>query len=147
MEGRPYDEGAATAPMSREAMGGYSQPMHPQMGYGPESYGYGYGAPWNRGGGFGRRRPITGPIETKPFFLTSEFLATILGVLAIGIVASTADDIDSRLAMILVTALLSAYVISRGIAKAATRSNSFDPREQLLSRAAEHTAHHTHDGA
>lgn len=69
--------------------------------------------------------------ETRPSFLTSEFVFTILGVIGIAITAATAADIDSRLATMLITGLLAAYVVSRGIAKAASRSNANDPRDEL----------------
>lgn len=69
--------------------------------------------------------------ETRPSFLTSEFLFTILGVIAIAITAATAEDIDSRLGMQLITGLLAAYVVSRGIAKAGSRSSADDPRDDL----------------
>jgi hypothetical protein len=69
--------------------------------------------------------------ETRPSFLTSEFLFTILGVIGIAITAATAADIDSRLATMLITGLLAAYVVSRGIAKAGARSSANDPRDDL----------------
>src|SRR5947208_1918247 len=88
------------------------------QGYAPQ---YGYGRPaypslWS---------------ETRPSFLTSEFMFTILGVIGIAITAATAADIDSRLATMLITGLLAAYVVSRGIAKAGARSSAADPRDDL----------------
>jgi hypothetical protein len=90
----------------------------PGQGYAPQ-YGYGrpsYGRVWT---------------ETRPSFLTSEFLFTILGVIAIAVTAATAADIDSRLATMLITGLLAAYTISRGIAKSGSRSSANDPRDTL----------------
>ena len=55
--------------------------------------------------------------ETKPFFLTSEFLAYVLLVMGLGIAAATDDSIDARLFWIL--------------AKAGTRSRAYDPREDV----------------
>jgi hypothetical protein len=96
------------------------------VGTPPASQGYqqpqGYGRPY-----YGRN-PWT---ETRPSFLTSEFLFTILGVIAIALTAATAEDIDSRLGMQLITGLLAAYVVSRGIAKAGSRSSADDPRDDL----------------
>ena len=69
--------------------------------------------------------------ETKPFYLTSEFLVFVLYVMGLGVSASTDATIDSRLFWILTTVATSAYMLSRGIAKAATRSRAHDPREDL----------------
>jgi hypothetical protein len=49
--------------------------------------------------------------------------------LAIG--TSTSDDVDPRLFWILTTVATSFYMLSRGIAKAASRSRAYDPREDL----------------
>jgi hypothetical protein len=69
--------------------------------------------------------------ETKPFFLTSEFLVFVLYMMGLGISASTDSTIDARLFWILATIAASAYMLSRGIAKAATRSRAHDPREDI----------------
>jgi hypothetical protein len=69
--------------------------------------------------------------ETKPFFLTSEFLVFILFVMGLAIGTSTSDDVDPRLFWILTTVATSSYMLSRGIAKAASRSRAYDPREDL----------------
>lgn len=69
--------------------------------------------------------------ETKPFFLTSEFLVFLLYEMGLGIAASTSPSIDARLFWILTTIAVSAYMASRGIAKAATRSRAHDPREDI----------------
>ncbi|MBA3717808.1 MAG: hypothetical protein H0W87_06245 [Actinobacteria bacterium] len=71
-------------------------------------------------------------IETKPFFLTSEFLAFIIGTIALAITAGTDATIDARLFWILEVVLIGLYMISRGVAKAGTKSRSADPREDLL---------------
>ena len=91
----------------------------PGQGYAPQ---YGYGRP-----SYGRN-PWT---ETRPSFLTSEFLFTILGVIGIAITAASAADIDSRLATMLITGLLAAYTVSRGIAKSGSRSSANDPRDDV----------------
>jgi len=69
--------------------------------------------------------------ETKPFFLTSEFLVFILYLMGLGIAASTSPSIDARLFWILTTVVTSFYMLSRGLAKAGTRSRARDPREDL----------------
>ena len=86
-----------------------------------------------RGSGVGvsRRRDS---IETKPFYMTSEFLSTALMTVALFISSMVVEDIDSRLAWILGVSLVGAYVLSRGIAKAGTRSTSYDPREDMFDR-------------
>jgi hypothetical protein len=74
---------------------------------------------------------VTYTSETKPFFLTSEFLAFVLLVMGLGIGAATSDDVDPRLFWILTTAATAFYMLSRGIAKSGTRSRAYDPREDL----------------
>jgi hypothetical protein len=69
--------------------------------------------------------------ETKPFFLTSEFLVFVLFLMGLGIGASSSADVDARLFWILTTVATSFYMLSRGIAKAATRSRAWDPREDI----------------
>ena len=69
--------------------------------------------------------------ETKPFFLTSEFLVFVLYLMGLGISASTDETIDARLFWILATVAVFGYMVSRGIAKAATRSRAHDPREDI----------------
>ena len=69
--------------------------------------------------------------ETKPFFLTSEFLVFVLYEMGLAIAASTSDTIDARLFWILTTVATAFYMLSRGIAKSGTRSRAYDPREDL----------------
>jgi hypothetical protein len=69
--------------------------------------------------------------ETKPFFLTSEFLAFVLFLMGLGISAATSPQIDAWRFWVLATIATSAYMISRGIAKAASRSRARDPREDV----------------
>jgi hypothetical protein len=86
----------------------------PGRGYAPQ---YGYRLPmWS---------------ETRPSFLTSEFVFTVLTVIGIAITAATTKDIDSRLSTMLIAGVVAAYVISRGIAKSGSRSNAADPRDNL----------------
>ena len=69
--------------------------------------------------------------ETKPFFLTSEFLLLVLFLMGLGISASTDTRVGPRLFWILATVVCSFYMLSRGIAKAGTRSSARDPREEI----------------
>jgi hypothetical protein len=74
---------------------------------------------------------LTYTSETKPFFLTSEFLVFVLLLMGLGIAAGTSDNIDDRFFWIAATVASSVYMLSRGIAKAASRSRARDPREDL----------------
>ena len=59
--------------------------------------------------------------ETKPFFLTSEFLTLLAAVAAVAIAMAASDVLDANRGWLLITALAVAYILSRGIAKAGTR--------------------------
>jgi hypothetical protein len=78
---------------------------------------------------FPRRADYTS--ETKPFYLTSEFLVYVLFMMGLGISAATDRTIDAWRFWILATIATAAYMLSRGIAKAATRSRAHDPREDI----------------
>jgi hypothetical protein len=69
--------------------------------------------------------------ETKPFFLTSEFVVYVLYEMGLGIAASTSPGIDARLFWILTTIATGLYMLSRGIAKAGSRSRAYDPRDDM----------------
>ena len=69
--------------------------------------------------------------ETKPFFLTSEFLVYVLFLMGLGIAAGSNDDVDAQLFWTLATVATAFYMLSRGIAKAGSRSRAYDPREDL----------------
>jgi hypothetical protein len=56
--------------------------------------------------------------EARPGFITSEFWFTVLGVIALGILAYASDALGVRWGMGMAVAILIAYVVSRGIAKA-----------------------------
>ena len=101
------------------------QPYQQPYGYGA-AQGYGYGGPssWGR-----PRRQF--PIETKPFFLTSEFVGAVLAIIGIAMTAAASDAFGAWRAWILITAVVVGYMVSRGIAKSGTRSHSDDPRENL----------------
>jgi hypothetical protein len=66
--------------------------------------------------------------ETKPFYLTSEFMVWLLTVISVLIAAAVtkagengSDVIDASTAWTLVTVIGFAYIISRGISKAGTK--------------------------
>jgi hypothetical protein len=115
-----YDDGSPT-----QTMGGrQGMPMQqPQMMQPP--YGYGYGHPY----GYRMRRQY--PIETKPFFLTSEFAVSLIAAIAIAITAASSHAFGAWRAWILIAAIVCAYNLSRGFAKSGTKSHSSDPREDL----------------
>jgi hypothetical protein len=71
------------------------------------------------------------PIETKPFFLTSEFVGAVLAIAGIAITAASSDAFGAWRAWILISAVTIGYMVSRGIAKSGTRSHADDPREHL----------------
>ena len=107
---------AGGAPMSAPYPPQHQAPMPP----------YGYGMQqWEM-----RPRRVY-PIETKPFFLTSEFVGAVLAVAGIAITAASSDAFGAWRAWILITAIVGAYMLSRGIAKSGTRSHADDPREHF----------------
>jgi hypothetical protein len=69
--------------------------------------------------------------ETRPFFVTSEFLVFLLLLMGLGITASTSESIDARFFWEWATLASIAYMLSRGFAKSGSRSRSWDPREDL----------------
>jgi hypothetical protein len=69
--------------------------------------------------------------ETRPFFVTSEFLVFVLFLMGLGIAASTSPSMDARFFWTAATVICSIYMLSRGIAKSGSRSRSHDPREDL----------------
>lgn len=118
-----YDDETAVRPPVPPSPLPYHQGA-PQPQYAPQGYGYGP-PPW----AMRVRRQY--PIETKPFFLTSEFVGAVLAIAGIAITAASSDAFGAWRAWLLITAVVVGYMVSRGIAKSGTRSNSNDPREQL----------------
>jgi hypothetical protein len=74
-------------------------------------------------------------IETKPFFMTSEFLFYALMTIALLITAASDNSIDARWFWLLEVPLTIGYLVSRGLAKAGSRTPSYDPRDEALTRA------------
>jgi hypothetical protein len=72
--------------------------------------------------------------ETRPFFVTSEFLVYLLLLMGLGIAASTSPSIDARFFWEWATIASAFYMLSRGLAKSGSRSRSWDPREDLGDR-------------
>ena len=120
-----YDQGGAhDAPLSRDPAGTTAtHAPYPAQGMPPSPYGY--GMQWEM-----RPRRVY-PIETKPFFLTSEFVAAALAVAGIAITAAASDAFGAWRAWILISAVTIGYLLSRGIAKSGTRSHADDPRENF----------------
>src|SRR3954468_7859251 len=113
-----FDDQAATMPLARE-----------QAGSRPEARETVQRRP---SGGYGRPSPATGPGETRPFLLTSEFGGVLCAIVGVAITAAVMPNLGARLAWILIAGMVFGYTISRGLAKAATPSHAADPRERLL---------------
>lgn len=69
--------------------------------------------------------------ETKPFFLTSEFLVFVAYMIGLAITALTSPSVDARLFWMLTTVAVVGYMVARGIAKSGSRSNVPDPRDDI----------------
>jgi len=69
--------------------------------------------------------------ETRPFFVTSEFLVYVLLLMGLGITASSSATVDARFFWQWATLASIAYMLSRGFAKSGSRSRAWDPREDL----------------
>jgi hypothetical protein len=82
-----------------------------------------------------RGRPDWVSVETKPFFMTSEFAFYALMTLALLITAAVDNSIDARWFWLLEIPLTIGYLLSRGIAKSGSRTPSYDPRDEALVRA------------
>jgi hypothetical protein len=59
--------------------------------------------------------------ETKPFFLTSEFLATVVLIAGILIATGMNDNLDAPRGWLYSAIVGAAYILSRGFAKSGTR--------------------------
>jgi hypothetical protein len=75
--------------------------------------------------GYGRR-PWS---ETKPFFLTSEFLTLVVIVVGLAIAMGALDNFNADRGWLLITVIGAAYMIARGLAKAGTRDPNPDRRD------------------
>ena len=64
--------------------------------------------------------------ETKPFFLTSEFLTLLATIAAIAIAMASADNFDAPRGFALIAGLAAAYMIARGLAKSGTKDPNPD---------------------
>lgn len=134
----PGGQGPPMPPPGPPGPGG-TQSYPPPPGYGQPGYG-GQHQGQQGGPGFGERagemasavqRRVRTP-ETKPFYLTSEFLVwaiCVLGLLIAGLVIDNGDHGDvlrANTVWILITVISFAYVISRGISKAGTKYRDND---------------------
>jgi hypothetical protein len=129
-----FDEHDANSAVTRETM--HQQPQQPYPPQ-PMQYGYPQQPPaWGRRSPYGLGRGpgllgYGGTTETKPFFLTSEFVVSLFASVAIAISAATMHAFGGWRAWILIAAIVCSYNLSRGIAKAGTRSHAHDPREDV----------------
>jgi multisubunit Na+/H+ antiporter MnhG subunit len=123
-----FDEGAATAPIGRE--GSYAAREETRVDVADRGY-ESYGAR----AGDDRYAGSSGTSETRPFLATSEFLATLLAIVALAITAAATNVVNARLTWMLIAAMVVGYVISRGLAKAGSASRSVDPRDAFPRRA------------
>lgn len=82
-----------------------------------------------------RGAPFWVDVETKPFFMTSEFGFYVLMTLALLITAMIDNSVDARTFWFLEVPLTIGYLVSRGIAKSGSRTPSYDPRDEALVRA------------
>ena len=70
------------------------------------------------GGSMRRERGIFISTEARPGFITTEFWLTLLGFAAFAILAYASDALGVRYGLGFAAAVLVAYVVSRGLAKA-----------------------------
>ena len=61
----------------------------------------------------------------KPFFMTSEFLAAVVAVIALLIAGLASDALDANTVWTLVSVITFGYILSRGIAKAGKREAEY----------------------
>jgi hypothetical protein len=79
-----------------------------------------------------RREPrVHHLLETRPFFLTSEFILALAAWVALMLTTIATDSIDAVGFWFLSVAIAAGYMVSRGLAKAHAGSGSWDPREEL----------------
>ena len=71
-------------------------------------------------------------VETRPFFLTSEHFYFVIFSIALLISCAVDNSLDSPFYWRWQIVLLVGYMLSRGIAKAGSRSSSYDPRDEKL---------------
>ena len=69
--------------------------------------------------------------ETRPFFMTSEFLVYLLLLMGLAITAFTSDSVDARFFWEWASLATIGYMLARGFAKSGSRSRAWDPREDL----------------
>jgi len=69
--------------------------------------------------------------ETKPSFMTTEFWAMIVGLIAIVVIYNASADTSFNLwrAMVVGTAVGVGYILSRGLAKAGSHDDKWDVRD------------------
>ena len=78
--------------------------------------------PQSRGG---RRMRFAGETEARPGIMTTEFLLTVLAATTVVIAGYVSGALPVRLAWSLFAAIVVAYILSRGIAKAGSKEGPF----------------------
>jgi hypothetical protein len=68
---------------------------------------------------------FAGETEARPGVLTSEFLLTVLAASVVVIASYASDTVPQRWGWVLFTAIVTAYILSRGIAKAGSKEGPF----------------------
>jgi hypothetical protein len=109
---------------------GQGQPGQPgQPGYPPPQPQQQYAAGGQQGGPAQAAQVVQRAVrtpETKPFFLTSEFLVYLFTVIGVAIAGAATgkdggDELGAGTVWVLITVIGLAYIISRGISKAGTK--------------------------
>jgi uncharacterized protein (TIGR02271 family) len=83
-------------------------------------------------GALAARRPrsaITHLAETRPFFLTSEFVLAFAAWLALLLTTVASDSLGAQMFWLLTILIVAGYMLSRGAAKSRTPCHAVDPRE------------------
>ena len=83
------------------------------------------GAAGTHDGTADRGREYTGTRESKPGFMTSEFISSMVAAIGILVAAAVADGFGAEEAWRLVAFLSIGYMISRGIAKSGVRHRDY----------------------
>jgi hypothetical protein len=109
-----YDTEERTQTRTRGGRAGRGRETDDGPGFADRYVGYGQ-RPWS---------------ETKPFFLTSEFLTLVATIAAIAIAMGASDNFDAPRGFTLIAGLAAAYMIARGLAKSGTR----DPNPEYRDR-------------
>lgn len=73
-------------------------------------------------------------VETKPFFLTSEFFIFAIASISLLVSSAVDDSIDAYRFWLIEAAMVIGYLLSRGFAKSGSRTPSYDPRDEEMAK-------------